>query len=210
MRGVFVTGTDTGVGKTLVSAVLARAWDADYWKPVQTGLAEEAGDTATVAALAGLGTDRLHPPRHAYAAPLSPHAAAALEEAHVALSDFRLPATDRLLVVEGAGGVLVPLNDRELMIDLIAALGLPAVVAARSTLGTINHTLLTLEALRARKIEVLGVALSGPPSPGNRAAIEHFGKVRVLFEIPPLAEIDATAVERLAAEVPALPSSGGG
>lgn len=204
MKGVFVTGTDTGVGKTLVSAVLARAWDADYWKPVQTGLAEEAGDTATVAALAGLAPKRLHPPRHAYAAPLSPHAAAALEGAEVALDDFRLPATDRFLIVEGAGGVLVPLNDRELMIDLIARLGLPAVVAARSTLGTINHTLLTLEALRVRKVAIAGVVLNGPPSPGNRAAIEDFGRVRVLTEIPPLAEVDTAAVEALAAAVPPI------
>lgn len=205
MRGVFVTGTDTGVGKTLVSAVLARAWDADYWKPAQTGLAEEAGDTATVAALAGLRPDRLHPPRHAFAAPLSPQAAAALEGAQVALSDFRLPETDRPLVVEGAGGVLVPLNERELMIDLIARLGLPAVVAARSTLGTINHTLLTLEALRARRIGVLGVVLNGPPSPGNRAAIEAFGKIPVLMQLPPLAEVDAAAIQSLAAAAPPLP-----
>lgn len=202
MKGVFVTGSDTGVGKTLVSAVLARAWKADYWKPVQTGLAEEAGDTATVAALAGLEPDRLHPPRHQYAAPLSPHAAAALERSQVTLSDFRPPITDRPLVIEGAGGVLVPLNDQELMIDLIARLGLPAVVAARSTLGTINHTLLTLEALRARNIGVLGVVLNGPPSPGNRAAIEAFGGVRVLMEIPPLAEVDAAAVQALALLAP--------
>jgi malonyl-CoA O-methyltransferase len=206
VRGVFVTGTDTGVGKTLVSAVLARAWDADYWKPVQTGLAQEAGDIATVARLAGLGPERLHPPRHAYAAPLSPHAAAALEGAHVALGDFRLPVRDRPLVVEGAGGVLVPLNERELMIDLIARLGLPAVVVARSTLGTINHSLLTLEALRARGAAVLGVVLNGPPSPGNRAAIEGFGRVRVLAEIPPLAEADASAVEGLAAGLAPIPA----
>jgi malonyl-CoA O-methyltransferase len=204
VKGVFVTGTDTGIGKTLVSAVLARAWDADYWKPVQTGLADEAGDTATVAALAGLEPDRLHPPRHAYAAPLSPHAAAALEGCEIALGDFRLPAIDRPLVVEGAGGVLVPLNQHELMIDLIARLGLPAVVAARSTLGTINHTLLTLEALRARKIAILGVVLIGPPSPGNRAAIETFGQVRVLAEIPHLTEVDAAAVDALACAMPAI------
>lgn len=204
MRGVFVTGTDTGVGKTLVSAVLARAWDADYWKPVQTGLAEEAGDTATVAALAGLGPERLHAPAHQYAAPLSPHAAAVLEDARVRLDDFRLPATGRFLIVEGAGGVLVPLNDRDLMIDLIAQLGLPAVIAARSTLGTINHSLLTFEALRARGVAIAGVVLNGPPSPGNRAAIEQFGRVRVLAEIPPLAEVSSAAVGALAAAVPPL------
>lgn len=204
MSGVFVTGTDTGVGKTLACAVLARAWDADYWKPVQTGLAAEAGDTAVVAALTGLAPENLHRPRHEYAAPLSPHAAAALEGEAIGLDDFVLPRTSRPLVVEGAGGVLVPLNGRDLMIDLMARLNLPAVVVARSTLGTINHSLLTLEALRARQIAVLGVVLSGPPSPGNRAAIEDFGRVKVLAQIPPLDVVDAAAVAALAADVASL------
>jgi dethiobiotin synthase len=204
VSSVFVTGTDTGVGKTLACAVLARAWGADYWKPVQTGLAEEAGDTATVTELAGLDADRAHAPRHEFAAPLSPHAAAALEGARIGLDDFTLPRTSRPLVVEGAGGVLVPLNDTELMIDLIARLGLPAVVVARSTLGTINHSLLTLEALRARRIAVNGVILNGPPSAGNRAAIERFSQVRVLAEIPTLDRLDPAAVAALAARIPAL------
>lgn len=195
--GVFVTGTDTGVGKTLAAACLARAWGAWYWKPVQTGLAEEAGDTATVAALAG--SDRLIPPRHALAAPLSPLAAAELEGVTIALEDFTLP-TRTPLVVEGAGGALAPLTASALMVDLMVRLGLPAVVVARSTLGTINHTLLTLEALRARAVPVVGVILSGPPDAGNRAAIERFGRARVLAELPVLPRIDADAVARLAAD----------
>jgi malonyl-CoA O-methyltransferase len=180
-RGVFVTGTDTDVGKTVVAACMARALGADYWKPVQTGAAVDAGDTATVAALSGA---RTHAPAYVFGEPLSPHAAAALEGAEVRLSAIRVPSTDRPLVVEGAGGALVPLNDRVLMIDLMAALALPVVVVARSTLGTINHTLLTLQALRSRGIEVLGVVLNGPPAASNREAIERYGRVRVLAEIP--------------------------
>ena len=203
-RGVFVTGTDTGVGKTLVAACLVRAWVADYWKPAQTGLAEEPGDTETVARLAGASPDRLHPPRFALRAALSPAAAAALEGVAIALADFETPATGRALVVEGAGGVLVPLNDRVQMIDLMAQFGLPVLVAARSTLGTINHTLLTLEALRARGLTVAGVVLNGPPSPSNRAAIEAHGRVRVLAELPRIEAVTPLAVADLARLMPAL------
>jgi malonyl-CoA O-methyltransferase len=199
-RRVFVTGTDTGVGKTLVSACLVRAWDAAYWKPLQTGLADEPGDTASVTTLAELTPDRCHAPAHALAAPLAPHAAALLEGVSIRLDELVLPAETRSLVVEGAGGLMVPINDRALMIDLIAQLGLPAVLVARSTLGTINHTLLGLEALRARNLPIAGVILNGPPNPGNRAAIEQFGRVRILAEIPPLSPLDAAAVARVAAE----------
>ena len=197
--GVFVTGTDTGIGKTLVAACLVRAWGATYWKPVQTGGDD---DTATVVRLTGMS---FIPPRHTLQAPLSPAAAAAAEGVRLTLEDFALPAVAGPLVVEGAGGVLVPLTHRHLMIDLMARLGLPTLVVARGTLGTINHTLLTLEALRARGLAVAGVILNGPAAAGNRAAIESFGRVRVLAEIPPLAaEPDAAAVARLAALIPPL------
>jgi len=172
-------------------------------------LAEEPGDTATVAALAGVPPERLLAPRHALRAPLSPQAAAALEGIAIALDDFAPPSPPapgrRPLVVEGAGGVLVPLSDRAMMIDLIAHLALPVVVVARSGLGTINHTLLTLAALRQRRLAVAGVILSGAPNPGNRAALEQFGRVPVLAELPWLPRIDAAAVTRLATErIPAL------
>ncbi|MBR8653030.1 dethiobiotin synthase [Achromobacter sp. Marseille-Q0513] len=196
--GVFVTGTDTGIGKTLVSAILARAWNADYWKPVQTGVAEEPGDTDTVAGLAQLPPERLHLPAYVLQAPLSPWAAAPLEDAELDATTIVPPDTDAPLIVEGAGGLYVPIDDRHMMIDLIARLGMPVVLAARSGLGTINHTLLSLEALRRRGIPVLGVVMSGPLSPGNKEAIERFGDVRVLAEIPPLARVDAAAVAELA------------
>ena len=183
-RGVFVTGTDTGAGKTVVSACLAAAWGADYWKPVQTGVAEEPGDTATVAALARLPAPRLHAPAYAFAAPLSPDAAARGEGAAIALETLNLPASHRPVVVEGAGGALVPLGDGVLMIDLMARLGLPVVVVAPNRLGAINQTLLTLKALRGRGLEVLGVVLVGPPFADNRAAIAAHGRVRIIAELP--------------------------
>ncbi|HTK36500.1 MAG TPA: dethiobiotin synthase [Caulobacteraceae bacterium] len=199
---VFVVGTDTDVGKTVVAAILVRAWNADYWKPVQTGAAEDPGDTATVARLSGLPPERLHPPAHVFAAPLSPHAAAALEGARIDLDGFAPPATARPLVAEGAGGVLVPLNESALIIDLVQRLGWPVVVVARSTLGTINHTLLTLAALRARGVTVIGVVLNGPPSPSNREAIEHHGRVPVIAEIPPADAVTPGWVEEMSLSLP--------
>lgn len=203
-RGVFVTGTDTGVGKTLVSACLARAWGAAYWKPLQTGLKDEPGDTPTVAALAALPPEHVHPPAYALAEPLSPLAAAELEGVAIDPGALALPDTDRPLVVEGAGGLMVPVTEKVFIIDLIARFGLPAVLVARSTLGTINHTLLSLEALRARGLAVAGVVLNGPPNPGNRAAIERFGKVRVLAEIPTLDRLDSESVAEAAALIPSF------
>ncbi len=207
-RGVFVTGTDTGIGKTMVSACLVRAWSAEYWKPLQTGLDDDPGDSATVRILAGLPAHRLHPPAAELRASLSPEDAAAREGVAIGvvpgLPPPLVPGSDPPLVVEGAGGVLVPVTADTLVADLIAGLGLPAILVARSTLGTINHTLLSLEALRRRGVPVAGVVLNGPVSPGNRSAIERHGAVRVLAEIPTEDRVDAAAVERLAALMPAL------
>lgn len=204
MRGVFVTGTDTGVGKTVAAACLVRAWDADYWKPVQTGLTEEADDAATVAKLARTQKGRMHASTYALQAPLSPHAAAALEGIAIDMTRFALPKSGRPVVVEGAGGLLVPLGDHCFMADLIARLELPAVLVARSSLGTINHTLLSLEALARRTLPVAGIILVGEPNHGNREAIAHFGHCRILAELPHTTPLDARAVDRLSALLPSF------
>lgn len=196
MTGVFVTGTDTGVGKTVVSAWLVRSWQADYWKPVQSGLEDES-DAETVRRLSGAAANRIHPGRWHLTAPLSPHEAARRDGVRIALDDFALPQTPRPLVVEGAGGVLVPLNERDMMADLMVRLGLPVLVVARSTLGTINHTLLTLEVLRHRGLEVRGVVMVGPENSANRSAIERFGAVKVLAELPLLPELTEAALAAL-------------
>ncbi len=198
MKGVFVTGTGTEVGKTVVAAVLTKALGADYWKPIQTGL-EEADDSAEVKRLTGA---RTHRPGCELQAPLSPHEAARLENVTIQIQNLRPPATDgRALVVEGAGGVLVPINDKIMMIDLIARLGLPVVLVTLSGLGAINHTLLSLEAMRARGLPILGVVMNGPANPANRLAIEIYGQVSVLAEIPRAASLDAQAITRMAADL---------
>ena len=203
MNAVFVTGTDTNVGKTIASACLARAWNAAYWKPVQTGTATGDDDTRSVASLAGLPPERAFTPVHAYAEPASPHYAARLEGQRIDLMDFELPETTHPLIVEGAGGLLVPLNDEHTIADLIVRLALPVVIVARSGLGTLNHTLLTLEAARARDIPVAGVILNGSPHPENRRTIEQFGRVRVLCELPTV-PVTPDTIGDLARRVPPL------
>lgn len=198
-QGVFITGTGTGIGKTVASACLARRWQATYWKPIQTGTDTDAPDSETVATLSGA---RIAPPRHVFRAPLSPEAAAALENTSVELEDFDLPISDGAVVVEGAGGVLVPLNAQHLMIDLMVRLALPVILAAGTGLGTINHTLLSLAALRARHLKIAGVILVGPANPGNREAIVRHGQVRVLHSLPMLVPLNAETVQRASAEFP--------
>ena len=212
-NGVFVAGTDTGVGKTVVSACLVRAWNARYWKPLQTGLRDEPGDTATVVRLAGLAPGHALAPAHALQAPLSPAAAAALEGIVIDPDAIPLPDASTIpLVVEGAGGLMVPIGrhagEDRMMIDLILRLALPVVLVARGTLGTINHTLLSLEALRARGVPIAGVVLSGPVVAGNREAILRHGKVGIIAELPDVDPLDEAAVTRLAASIPALASLG--
>ncbi|MFD2232993.1 dethiobiotin synthase [Phaeospirillum tilakii] len=201
MRGVFVTGTDTGIGKTLVSAWLARSWRASYWKPIQSGTVEGT-DPAWVGRMApGI---EIIPPAVELQAPLSPHEAARRERRRIDLSTLVLPERERL-VVEGAGGAMVPINDTALMVDLMVRFGLPAVVVARSGLGTINHTLMTLEVLRRRRVPLLGVVLNGQRNPANREAIEHFGGVPVLAEIQPLPAVTPAMLESLPAPSFACP-----
>ncbi|WP_085447244.1 dethiobiotin synthase [Magnetofaba australis] len=182
-RGVFVTGTDTGIGKSVVSAWLARRYGADYWKPVQSGLAGET-DSQLVARLAELAPERVHPERYRLREPLSPHAAAERDGVTLDLGDFHLPETSQPLVVEGAGGALVPLNGAELMVDLMVHLGLPVMVAARNRLGVINQVLMTLEVLRSRDLSVLGVILTGEENRVNEEAIEQHGRTAILARIP--------------------------
>ena len=148
MRGYVVTGTDTDAGKTVFAAALAGHLGAAYWKPVQAGT-DGGTDSQRVAALSG-GRARILPEAHVLATPCSPHEAARIDGVAIAADQLALPLVDGPLVVEGAGGVLVPFADDLLAADLFARWGLPVILVARTALGTINHSLLSLEALRAR------------------------------------------------------------
>ncbi|MEM1180234.1 MAG: dethiobiotin synthase [Acidobacteriota bacterium] len=203
-RGVIVTGTDTEIGKTVASALVCARYRRElplaYWKPIASG-AVEGRDVEDVAELSGAETIEEHV---LLREPLSPHLAARLEGRRIdpgaVVADFeRHREGGRALVIEGAGGVHVPITDDGVMLlDLFERFGLPAVVVARSSLGTINHTLLTLEALRARGIEVAGVVLSGVPNAENLRAIRDFGDVDILGELPPLDPLSRRTVEACA------------
>ena len=194
-HGLFVTGTDTGVGKTVVSAALLVRFGCEqpaakaplrYWKPIQTGSPPD-DDTAEVRRLAAGAGVEIVDKGVRLPDPVSPHLAAARAGRTIELEpllEAAWGAPPANWIVEGAGGLLVPINRSVLMVELVARLGLAVLVVARSTLGTINHTLLTLEALRARSLPLAGVVLVGPPNRDNRAAIQHYGAVDVLGEMP--------------------------
>ena len=187
----FITGTDTGVGKTTVSALLCAALDAIYWKPIQTGT-REGTDRATVIRLANLPRSRALLETYRFSPPVSPHLAAQRAGVRIALRKIRLPQilSSENLIVEGAGGALVPINSTELMTGLMSHLGLPVLLVSRTTLGTINHTLLSIAALRAAHLDLRGVILSGKPNRDNRRAIERYGKIEVLGAVPPLTKMN--------------------
>ena len=185
-----VCGTDTDVGKTIVSAWLVQGLKATYWKPVQSGL-EGGGDRERVRLLLNLPSERLLPEVYAFTQPVSPHWAAERDQQPLDPERLTLPESTGHLVVETAGGVMVPLTRSWLQIDQLTQWNLPIVLVARSGLGTLNHTLLTLEALRLRNLKVLGLILNGPPHADNPDTLEQLGGVPVLAQLPPLQELNA-------------------
>lgn len=196
MKPLIITGTDTGIGKTVVSAMLTLALDGIYWKPIQAGTAEGT-DRERVAAMTGLSEERFRPERYVLREPLSPHRAAELDGVEIRAETLELPASvppDRRLIIEGAGGVLVPINRQMLQVELFARWRAPVVLCARTSLGTINHTLLSLEALRRRRVDVLGIVFVGEPMPDSERTIVEFGEIRSLGRLPILPNPDATAL----------------
>lgn len=183
-----VTGTDTGIGKTVFAAALAGALGAAYWKPVQAGFDEDGmGDSELVTRLAGVAA---LPEAYRLTTPCSPHQAARIDGVTIDPARLALPDVNGPLVIEGAGGVLVPLADDLLYADVFARWGLPVVLVARTALGTINHSLLSLEALRARGIAVHGVAFVGEGNAESEAVICRIGKVPRLGRLPLLDPLD--------------------
>jgi dethiobiotin synthetase len=182
-RAILVTGTDTDVGKTVFCAGLARLLDGFYWKPVQSGLSGET-DSQTVQRLSGLGPERILAEAYRLKTAASPHLAAELEGVRIDEASLVPPQSALPLVIEGAGGLLVPLNRRTLYIDVFARWRLPTVLCARTRLGTINHTLLSIEALRRRRIPLLGVALIGEEHAANQQIIASLGRTRILGRLP--------------------------
>jgi dethiobiotin synthetase len=193
-RRIVVTGTDTEIGKTIFSAALASFLGANYWKPIQAGLDGET-DSRLVARLGGLSDDRIVPERYRLKTPASPHYAAEIDGIRIDVESLALPDSgEQALVIEGAGGLMVPLDRSKLYIDVFARWQLPVVLCARTALGTINHSLLSIEALRHRKIDILGIAFIGEGNPSSERTICEIGSVRRLGRLPWLSPLTATTL----------------
>ncbi|CCE96868.1 bioD [Sinorhizobium fredii HH103] len=182
---IVITGTDTGIGKTVFSAALTDALSGCYWKPVQAGLDGET-DSEAVRRLGRMEARRILPEAYRLATPASPHLSARLDGVTILPDSLSPPLVDAPLVIEGAGGLLVPLTERTVFADVFARWRIPVVLCARTGLGTINHTLLSLEALRVRSIPIVGVAFIGDERADTESIIGKLGHVRVLGRLPRL------------------------
>lgn len=191
MRPIIVTGTDTGIGKTVFATGLTAVLGATYWKPIQSGLDGDESDSDTARRL---GVAKILPEAYRLTEPLSPHRAAELDGIEIDPGRLTLPGDDGRLVIEGAGGLLVPVTRSLLFADLFAQWGAPAILVARTALGTINHSLLSVEAMRARAIPILGIAFVGDPNEDNEATICALAGVRRLGRLPRLDPLDAATL----------------
>ncbi|MDR3448399.1 MAG: dethiobiotin synthase [Alphaproteobacteria bacterium] len=192
-RTFTITGTDTGIGKTAVSAMLMLALDALYWKPIQSGT-EEGTDSLTVKALTGLPDERFLPEQYILSQPLSPHRAAELDDIEIDIQSIKLPLADKNIIVEGAGGLLVPVTRQKLQIDLFAAWKAPVILCARTGLGTLNHTLLSVEALHHRTMLLHGIIFIGEDNPDNIRTIGDFSGAKILGRLPHLPALNRAAL----------------
>ncbi|MGK5091204.1 dethiobiotin synthase [Deltaproteobacteria bacterium TL4] len=196
-KAFFVTGIGTEVGKTVVSAILVETLKAHYWKPVQAGDLENT-DTMKIQQWVSHQQVHCYPEQYRFTRPMSPHAAAEREGVRIRLDHFQLPQTQRPLVVEGAGGLMVPLNDQVLVLDLIVHLKLPVILVSRTYLGSINHTLLSILCLQSRNVPILGIIFNGPVNYETEAYILQYTHVLCLARLEEEKEVSSTVVSKYA------------
>lgn len=197
MHRIIVAGSGTDVGKTMVSAILTILMDADYWKPIQCGK-EENSDTTTMQKWIDTTRHFIHPPAYSLKAPLSPHHAARLENTSIALDSITLPQTKRSLIIESVGGVFVPLTIKTLSIDLFALWGCGWIVVSKHYLGSINHTLLTIDALKQRQVPIIGIIFNGEPNLDSEAIITEHSQLPFLGRLLPEANFNVKIMQRYA------------
>lgn len=196
-KQLFVTGIGTGVGKTIVSAILTEALQADYWKPIQSGDLD-LSDSLLIESLT-FPELKCHQERYRLQKAASPHQSAKEEDIEINLNDFELPKTSNSLIVEGAGGLFVPINEADFMIDLIQQFNLPAVVVATNYLGCINHTLLTIEVLKLRNIAIEYFVFNGEFDEDTSRVIKNHLPLDIsIIIIPKLNSINSSEVRNIA------------
>jgi len=194
---LFVTGIGTEVGKTVIAAILTEALEADYWKPVQAGDLDYR-DTHKVRDLVSNDKSVFHPETHALNHPMSPHAAAERDGVEISLDDFQLPQTENNLIVEGAGGLMVPLNSKDCIIDLIEKLDIEVVLVSRNYLGSINHTLLSVEALQNRSIKIRGIIFNDKENKDTESVILKMTGLKCLGRVEFEENLSSESISRLA------------
>jgi dethiobiotin synthetase len=195
-----IAGIGTEIGKTLISAIFTQGLQADYWKPVQSGNPEEA-DALFIEQMTQVPDGQIWESSYLLTQPLSPHSAAEIDGLRIALDEIQLPATTRPLIVELAGGILVPLNERDTNLDLIKQIGYPVVLVSKNYLGSINHTLLSYEILKAQQIPIAGIVFNGPSNPsGEKFILNHTG-LKVLLRVPELSKIDPEIIQEYAKQI---------
>jgi dethiobiotin synthetase len=196
----FVTGIGTEIGKTVTAAILTEQLKADYWKPIQSGDLHQS-DTIKVKNLISNGITKFHPEAYRLTQPFSPHYSAELDGVEIDLDLIQLPKTQNNLIVEGAGGLMVPLNQQDLIIDLIKRSDLEVILVSKNYLGSINHTLLSAEALKSRKIPIKGIIFNGEANQASESIIKKMTGLNVIAHIPVLAEISKESVRKVAENV---------
>ncbi|MCH9765262.1 MAG: dethiobiotin synthase [Alphaproteobacteria bacterium] len=199
MSRFIVTGTDTGVGKTVVAATLVAGLGASYWKPIQAGFTDGT-DRERVAELSGAPADKILPEVYCLSVPASPHFAAEQDGLEIDVARLQIPDGSDPLIVEGAGGLMVPITRSALQIDVFANWGLPIILVARTALGTINHSLLSIAALKARSIPIQGVVFVGKENSDSQNTICEMGKVRQLARLPFLSPLTPPAIAQAFAD----------
>jgi dethiobiotin synthetase len=195
MKPLFVTGIGTGVGKTIVAAILVEKLKADYWKPVQSGDLNDS-DTLKVRSLVSNSISKFHPEAYRLTQPFSPHKSAELDNIRIDLNQISLPKTSNQLLIEGAGGLMVPLNENKLIIDLIEKLEVEVILVVRNYLGSINHTLLSVSELNRRNIPIKALVFNGTSDNYSESFIINYTKVETVIRVPDLKSLDQINILR--------------
>jgi len=191
-----ICGTDTDVGKTLISAFFVRGLQSFYWKPLQSGIETET-DSQSILRLSGITKDKVLKEAYIFNKPVSPHWAAEIDGKKIDKNSLDIPSIDDSLVIETAGGLMVPITRNFLQIDQIKKWDLPVIIVCRSSLGTLNHTLLTIEALKKRNIKILGLIINGEKHLDNPKTLKEFSKLPIIAEFPRLNKVDKNILDRL-------------
>lgn len=190
----FITGIGTGIGKTIVSAILTEKLQADYWKPIQSGDLD-ISDSLLVEQLTSNTSTIVHPERYRLGQPLSPHLSAKIDGLTINIEEIQIPKTENRLIIEGAGGIMVPLNENELILDLIRKLRVKVIVVTQNYLGSINHTLMTLEILKLNNIPVEGIIFNGKSNVETEAYIANYSGQRIIGRVPSLSVINKEKIQ---------------